>query len=57
MLILPTVNELHKIRYAGLAKAPAEQLASFAASIRFVNGFRNPFGLHPPRAAPHDRNR
>ena len=57
MLTLPTVNELHKLRRAGMAKAPAEQLASSDASIRSVNGSRSPFGLHPPRAAPHDRNR
>lgn len=56
MSTLPTVNELHKLRCAGMAKAPAEQLASPDASTRFVKSSRNPFGLHPPRAALPDRN-
>ena len=57
MFTLPTVNELHKLGRAGLAKAPAEQLASSDTSIRSIIGSRNPFGLRPPRVAPPDRNR
>ena len=57
MFTLPTVNELHKLGCVDMAKAPAEQLASSDASLRSIIGSRNPFGLHPPRVAPPDRNR